>query len=152
AMTGWRLGWSIWPKALVEPATRLAINDHSCVNASAQWAGVEALNGPQDAVDAMVRAFDERRIAIHKELNALPGVSCQLPTGAFYAFPNITGTGLDAKTLQDRMLAEIGVATVAGTSFGQFGEGYLRFSYANSLENIQAAMGRIRGFLEAEMK
>lgn len=147
AMTGWRLGWSVWPKNLVEPATRLAINDHSCVNAAAQWAGVEALTGPQDDVDKMVAAFDERRKVIHKLLNDLPGFKCQMPTGAFYAFPNISGTGMDARTMQNRMLNEIGVATVAGTSFGSFGEGYLRFSYANSLENIIEAMERIRGFL-----
>ena len=148
AMTGWRLGWSIWPKNLVEPATRLAINDHSCVNASAQWAGVEALTGPQDAVEKMVAAFDERRKVIHKMLNDLPGVKCQMPTGAFYAFPNISETGIDARTLQNRLLDEIGVATVAGTSFGSFGEGYIRFSYANSLENIIEAMGRIDDFLQ----
>ncbi|MDH5489978.1 MAG: pyridoxal phosphate-dependent aminotransferase [Rhodospirillaceae bacterium] len=148
AMTGWRLGWSVWPKNLIEPATRLAINDHSCVNAPAQWAGVEALKGPQDAVEKMVKAFDERRKVMHKMLNELPGISCQMPTGAFYAFPNISKTGMDARTLQNRMLDEIGVATVAGTSFGKFGEGYLRFSYANSLENIVAAMGRIRGLLQ----
>ncbi|MDH5771827.1 MAG: pyridoxal phosphate-dependent aminotransferase [Rhodospirillaceae bacterium] len=148
AMTGWRLGWSVWPKNLIEPATRLAINDHSCVNAPAQWAGVEALKGPQDAVEKMVEAFDERRKAMHKMLNDLPGISCQMPAGAFYAFPNISKTGMDARTLQNRMLDEIGVATVAGTSFGKFGEGYLRFSYANSLENIVTAMDRIRGLLQ----
>ena len=147
-MTGWRLGWSVWPKNLIEPATRLAINDHSCVNAPAQWAGVEALKGPQDAVEKMVEAFDERRKAMHKMLNDLPGISCQMPAGAFYAFPNISKTGMDARTLQNRMLDEIGVATVAGTSFGKFGEGYLRFSYANSLENIVTAMDRIRGLLQ----
>ncbi len=148
AMTGWRLGWSVWPKALVEPATRLAINDHSCVNAATQWAGVEALNGPQDAVDAMCRAFDERRVVIHEKLNALPGFSCQKPKGAFYAFPNITDTGMDAATMQDRLLKEAGVAIIAGTSFGRFGEGYVRFSYANSTENIERAMARIAGFLD----
>jgi len=149
AMTGWRLGWSVWPKNLIEPATRLAINDHSCVNAPAQWAGVEALKGPQDAVEKMVEAFDERRKVMHKMLNDLPGISCQMPTGAFYAFPNISKTGMDARTMQNRMLDEIGVATVAGTSFGRFGEGYLRFSYANSLENIVTAMDRIRGLLDS---
>ncbi|MDH5187882.1 MAG: pyridoxal phosphate-dependent aminotransferase [Rhodospirillaceae bacterium] len=148
AMTGWRLGWSVWPKNLIEPATRLAINDHSCVNASAQWAGVEALTGPQDDVQKMVEAFDERRKVMHKMLNELPGVSCQMPSGAFYAFPNISKTGMNARTMQNRMLDEIGVATVAGTSFGSFGEGYLRFSYANSLENIKTAMGRISDLLQ----
>ena len=147
AMTGWRLGYSVWPADLIDHATRLAVNDHSCVNAATQWAGIEALTGPQDAVDDMVRAFDERRKIIVEELNALPGFSCVTPLGAFYAFPNITGTGKSAAELQDRMLNEAGVATVAGTSFGAFGEGYVRFSYANSAENIREAMRRIRKLL-----
>ena len=147
AMTGWRLGYSVWPADLIDHATRLAVNDHSCVNAATQWAGIEALTGPQDAVDDMVRAFDERRKIIVEELNSLPGFSCVTPLGAFYAFPNITGTGKSAAELQDRMLNEAGVATVAGTSFGAFGEGYVRFSYANSAENIREAMQRIRKLL-----
>lgn len=147
AMTGWRLGYGLWPEALVEPATRLAINCHSCVNASAQYAGIAALEGPQDAAHDMVAAFDERRRVIVRELNDLPGISCRTPGGAFYAFPNITLTGLDARALQDRILEEADVATVAGTSFGAFGEGYLRFSYANSVENIVTAMKRIRELL-----
>ena len=147
AMTGWRLGYSVWPANLIELATRLAVNDHSCVNAAVQWAGIEALTGPQDAVDEMVRAFDERRKIIVEELNALPGFSCVTPLGAFYAFPNITGTGKSAAELQNLMLNEAGVATVAGTSFGAFGEGYVRFSYANSAENIREAMRRIRQLL-----
>ena len=147
AMTGWRLGYSVWPASLIELATRLAVNDHSCVNAATQWAGLEALTGPQDAVDEMVRAFDERRKIIVEELNALPGFSCVTPLGAFYAFPNITGTGKSAAELQNLMLNEAGVATVAGTSFGRFGEGYVRFSYANSDENIREAMRRIREVL-----
>ena len=147
AMTGWRLGYSVWPANLIELATRLAVNDHSCVNAAVQWAGIEALTGPQDAVDEMVRAFDERRKIIVEELNALPGFSCVTPLGAFYAFPNITGTGKSAAELQNLMLNEAGVATVAGTSFGAFGEGYVRFSYANSAENIREAMRRIRKLL-----
>ena len=147
AMTGWRLGYSVWPANLIEHATRLAVNDHSCVNAAVQWAGIEALTGPQDAVDEMVRAFDERRKIIVEELNALPGFSCVTPLGAFYAFPNITGTGKSAAELQNLMLNEAGVATVAGTSFGAFGEGYVRFSYANSAENIREAMRRIRKLL-----
>jgi len=147
AMTGWRLGYSVWPASLIELATRLAVNDHSCVNAATQWAGIEALTGPQDAVDEMVRAFDERRKIIVEELNALPGFSCVTPLGAFYAFPNITGTGKSAAELQNLMLTEASVATVAGTSFGSFGEGYVRFSYANSAENIREAMRRIRKLL-----
>ena len=149
AMTGWRLGYAIWPKALAEPATRLAINCHSCVNAPTQFAGIAALTGPQDAVAAMTAAFDERRHVIVEELNALPGFSCVNPGGAFYTFPNITGTGLSAREVQDGLLNDAGIATVAGTSFGEYGEGYLRFSYANSVENIREAMARIRGWLQA---
>jgi aspartate/methionine/tyrosine aminotransferase len=149
AMTGWRLGYAIWPKALAEPATRLAINCHSCVNAPTQFAGIAALTGPQDAVAAMTAAFDERRHVIVEELNALPGFSCVNPGGAFYTFPNITGTGLSARAVQDGLLNDAGIATVAGTSFGEYGEGYLRFSYANSVENIREAMARIRGWLQA---
>jgi aspartate/methionine/tyrosine aminotransferase len=148
AMTGWRLGYAVWPERLVEHATRLAINVHSCVNAAAQWAGIEALQGPQDAVDHMVRAFDERRKIILERLNALPGFRCVRPGGAFYAFPNITGTGYSARQLQDDLLAEVGVALVAGTSFGDQGEGYIRFSYANSIANIEEAMERIARFLQ----
>ena len=147
AMTGWRLGYAVWPSSLIEAATRLAINCHSCVNAATQWAGIEALTGPQGAVDTMVAAFDERRRVIVDELNRIPGFTCIEPGGAFYAFPNITGTGIGAATLQDRLLNEAGVATVAGTSFGRHGEGYLRFSYANSSDNIREAARRIRAVL-----
>ena len=147
AMTGWRLGYGVWPEALVEPATRLAINCHSCVNAAAQHAGIAALEGPQDAVDDMVAAFARRRRVIVDALDGLPGFRCRMPGGAFYAFPNIAGTGLEAPALQDRLLEEAGVATVAGTSFGARGAGYLRFSYANSIENISTAVARIRDVL-----
>ena len=147
AMTGWRIGYAVWPEALVEGAVRLCINDHSCVNAATQYAAIEALTGPQDSVDRMVAAFDERRAVIVEGLNAIPGFRCARPQGAFYAFPNITGTGLDARTLQDKLLNQAGVATVAGTSFGAHGEGYLRFSYAASTENIREAMMRIRDCL-----
>ena len=147
AMTGWRLGYAVWPDSCVEHVTRLCINDHSCVNAATQYAGIAALNGPQDAVRDMVAKFDERREIIVRELNALPGVRCADSAGAFYAFPNIEGTGLSAREAQDRFLNEAGVATVAGTSFGAWGEGYLRFSYANSAENILEAIRRIRDLL-----
>ncbi|MEK9944986.1 MAG: pyridoxal phosphate-dependent aminotransferase [Alphaproteobacteria bacterium] len=147
AMTGWRLGWSLWPDSLAPLAAKLAVNDHSCVNAATQWAGIAALEGPQDAVDDMVRAFDERRQLIVGKLNALPGVSCVTPLGAFYAFPNITGTGKTAGELQDAMLNEAHVATVAGTSFGALGEGYVRFSYAASAPQIEEAMTRIAKIL-----
>ncbi|MEN8196250.1 MAG: pyridoxal phosphate-dependent aminotransferase [Pseudomonadota bacterium] len=147
AMTGWRLGFSIWPEALFDAAERLAINCHSCVNAATQYAGIAALEGPQDAVDQMVAAFDERRRVIVSELNQVQGFRCVDPGGAFYAFPNIEGTGLSARDLQNKLLEEAGVATVAGTSFGAFGEGYIRFSYANSTENIREAIKRIRACL-----
>ncbi len=149
AMTGWRLGYSVWPKAIFPYAERLAINCHSCVNAAAQYAGIAALEGPQDDVRRMVAAFAERRKVIVDELNAIPGFRCIEPGGAFYAFPNITGTGLSSRQLQDKLLNEAGVAALSGTSFGAYGEGYLRFSYANSVENIRAAMARIRDCLAA---
>jgi aspartate aminotransferase len=148
AMTGWRLGYAVWPKDLAEHATRLAINIHSCVNAATQWAGIEALQGPQEAALRMVRAFDERRKVILERLNGLPGFRCVRPGGAFYAFPNIAGTGYSACQLQDDLLNEVGVALVAGTSFGDQGEGYIRFSYANSIANIEEAIDRIARFLE----
>jgi aspartate aminotransferase len=147
AMTGWRIGYGVWPESLVEPATRLAVNCHSCVNAATQQAAIEALRGPQDFVDEMVRAFDQRRRVIVDGLNAIPGISCRTPGGAFYVFPNVRATGLDAHTLQDRLLEEAGVAAIAGTSFGAYGEGYLRFSYANSVENIEEALRRMRALL-----
>lgn len=147
AMTGWRLGYAVWPDALVDHATRLAINCHSCVNAPTQFAGIAALEGPQDAVDAMVSAFDERRHVIVSELNQVPGFRCIEPGGAFYAFPNIEGTGMSARELQDNLLQETGVAIIAGTSFGAQGEGYVRFSYANSTENIREAIRRVREYL-----
>jgi len=147
AMTGWRLGYGVWPPALIEGATRLAINSHSCVNAAAQFAGIAALTGPQDSVARMVAAFDERRRQVVPALDRLPGFRCAEPGGAFYAFPNVTGTGLRAKELERRLLEEAGVATLAGSSFGRHGEGFLRISYANSLENIMAALERIGSWL-----
>ena len=143
AMTGWRLGYGVWPKALFGSAERLAINCHSCVNASAQFAGIAALEGPREPVDRMVAAFAERREMIVAALNGLPGFRCARPGGAFYTFPNVAGTGFDTRALQAELLEEAGVATVAGTSFGEFGEGYLRFSYANSREAIGEAIERI---------
>ena len=147
AMTGWRLGWAVWPEKLAPIATRLAINIHSCVNAATQYAGIEALTGPQDAVGKMVAAFDRRREIIVERLNALKGFRCARPGGAFYAFPNIEATGFKAADLQERLLTETGVAVISGTSFGIYGEGYLRFSYANSIDNIERAIDRIANFL-----
>lgn len=148
AMTGWRMGWSIWPDALYENVRKLAVNCWSCVNAPAQYAGIAAIDGPQDAVTRMMAAFDKRRTVIVDRLNALPGVSCITPKGAFYAFPNIKGTGWKAKKLASALLEKAGVATIGGPDFGILGEGYMRFSYANSLENIERACDRVAQFLQ----
>jgi aspartate/methionine/tyrosine aminotransferase len=147
AMTGWRLGYGVWPEALYPHAERLAINCRSCVNAAAQYAGLAALTGPREPSQQMVAAFAERRAYIVPALNALPGVRCVNPGGAFYAFPNIRGTGFSALALQSRLLEEAGVASIAGTSFGAFGEGYLRISYAASLPALREAVGRMDGML-----
>ena len=147
AMTGWRLGWGVWPASLIEQATRLAINVHSCVNAATQYAGIAALEGPQGSVDMMMAAFAERRGVIVDRLNRLQGFSCVNPGGAFYAFPNITKTGKPSRTLQDEFLNDAGVAVISGTSFGIYGEGYLRFSYAASVEAIEEACERIQRHL-----
>jgi aspartate aminotransferase len=150
AMTGWRLGWSIWPEALYNNVRKLAVNAWSCVNAPAQFAGLAALTGPQDSVAAMVAEFDKRRTIVVEELNRLPGFSCIMPKGAFYAFPNIAKTGFKAKALASALLEEAGVATIGGPDFGVLGEGYLRISYANSAENIRKAIERIGEFLAAK--
>lgn len=147
AMTGWRMGFSVWPKPLYENARKLAVNSHSCVNAPAQWAGLAALTGPQDAVGMMLAEFDRRRQAVVKGLNALPGVSCIVPKGAFYAFPNVSQTGWKAKKLASALLEDAGVATIGGPDFGVHGEGYIRLSYANSLPNIERALERMGAFL-----
>jgi aspartate/methionine/tyrosine aminotransferase len=149
AMTGWRMGFSVWPKPLYENARKLAVNSHSCVNAPAQWAGLAALTGPQDAVHMMLAEFDRRRKAVVKGLNALPNVSCAVPKGAFYAFPNVSQTGWKAKKLASALLEEAGVATIGGPDFGVHGEGYIRLSYANSLENIERALVRMGDFLKS---
>jgi aspartate aminotransferase len=147
AMTGWRLGYSIWPRGLFENARKLAVNSYSCVNAPTQFAGLAALTGPQDAVKAMVAEFDARRSVVVAGLNKLPGVATAVPKGAFYAFPNIAATGWKAKPLASALLEEAGVATIGGPDFGVFGEGFIRLSYANSTENIQRALERIGDFL-----
>src|SRR5450756_2305204 len=144
AMTGWRLGFGVFPAALVEPITRLAINSVSCTSAFSQYAAIAALEGPQDGVTDMVAEFRRRRDVVVAGLNAIGGISCIEPQGAFYAFPDITGTGRTASELADRLLREAGVATLAGTAFGPWGEGFLRLSYANSVPNIQAALESIK--------
>ncbi|HXZ66985.1 MAG TPA: aminotransferase class I/II-fold pyridoxal phosphate-dependent enzyme, partial [Alphaproteobacteria bacterium] len=147
AMTGWRMGYSVWPDKLYNLARKLAVNSYSCVNAAAQWAGLAALTGPQDDVAKMARAFDERRVLVTDLLNKLPGVSCIRPKGAFYAFPNIKRTGWKAKALASALLDDAGVAIVGGPDFGVLGEGYVRLSCANSSENIQKAVERMGDFL-----
>jgi aspartate aminotransferase len=147
AMTGWRIGYAVWPKKLIPYVTRLCINSHSCVNAATQYAGIEALTGPYKEIQKMLEAFNSRRSLICKELNSLPNFHCKLPGGAFYVFPNIKNTGLSSEEAQDLFLNEAGVATIAGTSFGTYGQGYLRFSYANSSEKIIEAVRRIKKLL-----
>jgi aspartate/methionine/tyrosine aminotransferase len=147
AMTGWRLGYAIWPGKLYDFARKLAVNLHSCVNASAQYAGLAALSGPQDEVQKMVAEFDKRRKIVVDGLNKLPGTSCIMPKGAFYAFPNIKRTGWKAKPLASSLLEDAGVALIGGPDFGVLGEGYLRVSYANSTENILKALDRMGEFL-----
>jgi aspartate/methionine/tyrosine aminotransferase len=147
AMTGWRLGYAVWPGKLYDYARKLAVNLHSCVNAASQYAGIAALTGPQDAALRMVAEFDGRRKVVVNGLNALPGVSCATPKGAFYAFPNVSRTGWKAKPLASTLLEESGVAVIGGPDFGILAEGYLRLSYANSTENIRRALERMGEFL-----
>lgn len=149
AMTGWRMGYSIWPQSLYENIRKLAVNAWSCVNAPSQYAALAALTGPQDAVHRMVAEFDKRRKVVVSELNKLPGISCATPKGAFYAFPNIKNTGWKAKKLASSLLEESGVAIIGGPDFGILGEGYVRLSYANSTENILKAIGRMGEFLSS---
>jgi aspartate/methionine/tyrosine aminotransferase len=148
AMTGWRLGYGVMPAAIAELVAKLQTNATSCTATFSQHAAVAALRGDQSPVEAMVAEFRRRRAAIVEGLRAIPGFSCAWPAGAFYAFPNITGTGAASKALADRLLDEAGVACLSGRSFGALGEGYLRFSYANSLENIEEALRRIRRTLQ----
>jgi len=148
AMTGWRLGYAVWPGKLYDYARKLAVNLHSCVNAATQYAGLAALTGPQDEVAKMVAEFDKRRKVVVDGLNRLPGMSCATPKGAFYAFPNIKRTGWKAKALASALLEESGVALIGGPDFGVLGEGYVRVSYANATDNILHALGRIGEFLE----
>ncbi len=150
AMTGWRLGYGVWPAAILPYAERLAINCNSCVNAAAQYAGIAAMSGPREPVARMMAAFAERRAYIVPALNALPGFRCANPGGAFYAFPNVGDAGFSARVLQSRLLDEAGVATVSGTSFGVFGDGHLRFSYAASLDALKEAVGRIGDWLGSQ--
>ncbi|HVW03728.1 MAG TPA: pyridoxal phosphate-dependent aminotransferase [Vicinamibacterales bacterium] len=144
SMTGWRLGYGVMPKWLADAVNLLTVNSNSCTASFTQRAGMAALQGPQDAVTTMVAEFRKRRDAMVAGLNQIPGFRCALPAGAFYAFPNVTGTGLSSKALADLLLNEAGVACLSGTAFGEYGDGYLRFSAANSLANIVDAVGRIK--------
>jgi aspartate aminotransferase len=145
AMTGWRMGYGVMPVWLVEAVTKLMVNSNSCTASFTQRAGIAALRGPQDAVDAMVAEFRRRRDAFCQALNRIPGFRCAIPGGAFYAFPNVQQTGVGSKELADFLLEEAGVACLNGGAFGDYGEGYIRFSYANSLENLMEAVARIEG-------
>ena len=144
SMTGWRLGYGVMPVWLAEAVVKLMVNSNSCTASFTQRAGLAALQGPQDCVAAMVAEFRRRRDAIVKGLNEISGFRCSLPAGAFYAFPNVAGTGMSSKELADHLLYEAGVACLDGACFGEHGSGFLRFSYANSLTNIQEAVSRIR--------
>ena len=148
AMTGWRIGYSVWPTKYVKMSERLNINSFSCTNTATQYAAIAALQGPQDCVDDMNQIFEKRGEMISKELNSIDGFSCNSSKGAFYVLPSIKKTGLTSDQLQDFLLYHLGITTVSGKSFGEFGEGYLRISYANSEENIKEAISRIRNFLE----
>jgi aspartate/methionine/tyrosine aminotransferase len=149
AMTGWRLGYGLFPREMVPAITRLMTNSNSCTATFTQMAGVVALTGSQQPSEEMVAEFHKRRDVIVAGLNDIPGVTCATPGGAFYAFPNITGTGLSSRELADALLNEAGVAVLAGTAFGAFGEGYIRLSYANSIEQIERALAQIKGWLAA---
>jgi len=143
AMTGWRLGYGVMPEWLAAQVATLMVNSNSCTAAFSQWAGVEALQGPQDEPHKMVEAFRQRREVIVDGLNHIPGFRCLKPKGAFYVFPNIEGTGKSSRQMEDFLLDAAGVASLAGTSFGEYGEGFVRFSYANSVDNIKKALERI---------
>lgn len=149
AMTGWRMGYGVMPEWLVDAVNKLMVNSNSHTASFTQRAGIAALTGPQDDVERMIAEFRRRRDAFVAGLSTLPGFSCRMPEGAFYAFPNIKGTGIRSKELADALLNEAGVAALSGTSFGEYGEGYLRFSYANSLENLMEAVERMRRWLNA---
>jgi aspartate aminotransferase len=147
AMTGWRLGWSVWPEQFIEPVTRMAINSYSCVSAANQVAAMAALDGPHDFLDDMMEKFDKRRKLIVDGLNSIDGITCNNPGGAFYVFPNISGTGLNGSQFAEKCLYEAGVAIVPGTSFGKSANDFVRFSFANSYENIEKALEKIKKIL-----
>lgn len=146
AMTGWRMGYGVMPPILVDAVNKLMVNSNSCTASFTQRAGIAALTGPQEPAEEMIAEFRRRRDVFVAELNTIPGFRCPMPEGAFYAFPNIEGTGWKSKALADALLDKAGVACLSGTAFGAFGEGYIRFSYANSMDNLREAADKIRGF------
>ena len=148
SMTGWRMGWSVWPESLISHVTKLAINSFSCVNAPSQFAGIAALDGPDESIHHMMEKFDQRRKLIHKGLNDLPGVTCSMPGGAFYAFPNVSGTGMSGSEFSKKCMYEAGVAIVPGTAFGKTSVDFVRFSFAASQDNIQKALDKISKMLK----
>jgi len=148
SMTGWRMGWSVWPEKLIPHITKLAINSFSCVNAPSQFAGIAALDGPDEPIHEMMKKFNERRKLIHKGLNDLPGVTCSMPGGAFYAFPNVSGTGMNGSEFSKKSMHEAGVAIVPGTAFGKTSIDFVRFSFAASRDNIQKALEKIEKMLK----
>jgi len=147
AMTGWRMGWSVWPEKLIPHVNKLIINSVSCVNAPSQFAGIAALDGSDEPIDNMMKEFDKRRKFIHLGLNNLPGIECSMPGGAFYAFPKVIGTGLNGSEFSKKCMHEAGVAIVPGTAFGKTSIDYVRFSFAASMENIEKALEKIKKML-----
>jgi aspartate aminotransferase len=150
AMTGWRLGYGVFPEWMVEPISRLMTNSVSCTSVFSQMAAIAALEGPQDSVGTMMEEFTARRDLVVEGLNSLPGVTCKVPKGAFYAFPNISGTGLSSKQFADKALMQAGVALLSGTAFGKYGDGYIRISFANSRANLTEGIERLRKMLVGE--
>ena len=147
AMTGWRLGWSVWPEQFIELVTRMAINSYSCVSAANQVAAIAALEGPHDFLEDMMKQFTRRRKLIVDGLNSIPGITCNNPGGAFYVFPNVSGTGMTGEKFAEKCLYEAGLAIVPGTSFGKSAKDFVRFSFANSYENIEKALEKIKKIL-----
>ena len=147
-MTGWRLGWSVWPEKMVEHVIKFCVNNHSCVNAAIQYGGIAALDGPEDELMHIIEQFSLRRKLIVDGLNSLNGVQCSLPGGAFFVFPNVRGTGMTGQEFAKKCLQEASIAILPGTAFGKFGKDYVRFSFAASRENISKAVEKIQKILK----
>ena len=147
SMTGWRLGWAVWPEKLIDQVIKFCVNNHSCVNAAIQFGAIAALDGPDDSINFMMEKFTKRRKLIYEGLNSIKGIVCSLPGGAFYAFPNVIKTGMNGEEFAKKCLHEAGVAIVPGTSFGKKAKDYVRFSFAASQDNISAAIENIKKML-----